>query len=121
MILSNQSIGVRVRWLDALPVETVGAMLPCEHVRECLELIVLAASGGANQGETVRDLASHVATCPACRREYEDLCWILHEMGQTNLHEPAFYPAGDFSFCLVVHLEPDEERLAGLVRLAVGA
>lgn len=121
MILSNQSIGVRVRWLDALPVETVGAMLPCEHVRECLELIAPAASGSALQGETVRDLASHVAMCPACRREYEDLCWILHEMGQTNLHEPAFYPSPDLSFLPGCPSQPVEERLAGLVRLAVGA
>lgn len=89
------------------------AELPCAFVRERLEWIVLPTPRGANHAEIIGDLAGHVACCAACWQEYEDLRWILHGVEHASLHEPALYPAGDFSFLTArAPYEPDESSSA---------
>lgn len=108
-------------WLDAATSVTSNTELPCADVRERLELIALSAPRGADYAEAIGDLAGHVASCPACWHEYEDLRWILHEVEQASLHEPDSYPPGDFSFLTDDSPQDPEASLSAWSCLAAGA
>lgn len=107
-------------WLDAVFVAASNIEVPCADVRERLELIALSAPGGADHGGAIADLAGHVASCPACWHEYEDLRWILQEVEQASLQEPDSYPPGDFSFLTDDSPQEPEASLSEWSCLAAG-
>jgi hypothetical protein len=115
-----ETLAACVCWLDALPGAASNTEAPCADVRERLELIAVSAPRGADYGEAIADLAGHVASCPACWHEYEDLRWILREVEQASLQEPDSYPPCDFSFLTDASPQELEDALSEWSRLAAG-
>ena len=98
MIQLPETLEAHECWLDAALVAASNTEVPCADVRERLELIAVSAPRRADYAEHIGDLAGHIASCPACWHEYEDLRWILREVEQASLQEPDSYPPCDFSF-----------------------
>jgi len=107
-------------WLHVARGAASNTEVPCADVRERLELIAVSAARGADHGEGIANLAGHVASCPACWHEYEDLRWILQEVEQASLQEPDSYPPGDFSFLTDDSPQEPEASLSEWSCLAAG-
>ena len=120
MIQLPETLEAHGCWLDVARVAASNTEVPCADVRERLELIAISVPRGADHGEVIADLAGHVASCPACWHEYEDLRWILREVEQASLQEPDSYPPGDFSFLRDDSPQEPEASLSEWSCLAAG-
>ena len=120
MIQLPETLEAHGCWLDAATSAASSTEVLCADVRERLELIAVSTPHSADYGEAIGDLAGHVASCPACWHEYEDLRWILREVEQASLQEPDSYPPGDFSFLTEDSPQDPEASLSEWSCLAAG-
>ena len=98
-----------------------GGWADCWRVPKCVSDWSFFLSPVLARREERRGIAHHLAVCPVCRQEYEDLRWVLQQASQGRLREPDAYPAPNLYFLRSGPSPEGADSTAGPARLAAGA